>query len=199
MLCPYENLTPEDAERFMERYHNSVTGRAVVHTIPHAVRKAMAEIVGKSTLIDVGCGKGFEVREYYSPFQYLGIDPSPRLIQIAKAEQPRFHFIVGRGENLPVPAESYDYSLCKSVLEHVRTESEATTIFDELIRVARKAALVAWHTPPHDGPAEFRELHGYIPDPLWQSRWNAAAFARPHVAVEKLQVENFELWICRKQ
>src|SRR5258708_1440932 len=68
------------------------------NAIGEAHRKILAELIqSNDSILDVGCGYGHLVGLLPMPWtgQYLGIDISPDLIEIAKKHWPKQSFIVG--------------------------------------------------------------------------------------------------------
>lgn len=105
------------------------------------VRARLAQIVGRKTVVDIGCGKGDEVSDLFDRQTYLGIDCSPALVRIARRNNPGYRFEVAtnlRGH--------WDYAIIKSVLEHL-PPAEAVALYD-LARTVCDTLLVAWHTEP---------------------------------------------------
>jgi ubiquinone/menaquinone biosynthesis C-methylase UbiE len=61
-------------------------------------------------LLDVGCGSGISTSVWSC--DCTGIDPSEKLIGIAKKNYPKKKFLVGKAEELPFPDRSFDIVIC---------------------------------------------------------------------------------------
>jgi ubiquinone/menaquinone biosynthesis C-methylase UbiE len=61
-------------------------------------------------LLDVGCGSGISTSVWSC--DCTGIDPSGKLVAIAKKNYPKKKFLVGRAEELPFPEGSFDIVIC---------------------------------------------------------------------------------------
>ncbi|MBW2967170.1 class I SAM-dependent methyltransferase [Candidatus Woesearchaeota archaeon] len=61
-------------------------------------------------LLDVGCGSGISTSVWNC--DCTGIDPSDKLIQLAKKKYPDKRWYVGRAEELPFPDDSFDVVVC---------------------------------------------------------------------------------------
>lgn len=75
-------------------------------------------------ILDLGCGGGFLAEEFAKAgFEVTGMDPSPKLLDGARAHALQGHlninYIEGYGEKLPFENSSFDYVACCDVLEHV--------------------------------------------------------------------------------
>lgn len=83
-----------------------------------AVIAAMGEDVPKKAekLLDVGCGSGISTSVWSC--DCTGIDPSEKLINIAKKNHPKLRFFVGRAEELPFPDHSFDVVICITAIHN---------------------------------------------------------------------------------
>jgi ubiquinone/menaquinone biosynthesis C-methylase UbiE len=88
-------------------------------------------IVGKSVL-DVGCGRGYLVRELSKNYKVSGCD-------IFLDKDLKAGFRVARVEKLPYKDGEFDTVICSQVLEHVVDINQA---IGELRRVAKKRLIV---------------------------------------------------------
>lgn len=100
-----------------------------------------------SRCLDIGCGIGETTRliaRYLGPqSECTGVDQDPGLIQVAQtgpSTGARLTFRVCDATKLPFEDETFDFVFTRYLLVHVR---EALTLLREMIRVARKGAVVA--------------------------------------------------------
>jgi ubiquinone/menaquinone biosynthesis C-methylase UbiE len=73
------------------------------------------------TLIDVGCGDGTytaDLARRGSPTHVVGIDPSPRAVEVAGRRHPELRFEVGDAAWLETTAERFDVAVARGVLHH---------------------------------------------------------------------------------
>jgi len=98
--------------------------------------------------LDIGCGGGFLAEEFAAlGCQVTGIDPSPPSIAAARAHAAgrglRIDYLIGSGEQLPVPDSAYDLAYCCDVLEHV---SDVDRVISETARVLKPGGLYLFDT-----------------------------------------------------
>ena len=83
--------------------------------------------------IDVGCGEGRVARELRARgHRVLGVDPSPTLVDLARAADPDGDYRVGSAEALPAGDAAADLVVSMNVLQHVAHLQQAC---DEAARV----------------------------------------------------------------
>lgn len=81
-------------------YDQAAEGYADVYSTHRddAESRLIASIVRRNvlngTVVDVGCGDGLMAR-FLHGLDYVGIDPSPRMIEVARHRWPQHHFIEG--------------------------------------------------------------------------------------------------------
>lgn len=72
------------------------------------------------SLLDVGCGTGHHMaRLRHQGFQVAGMDGSEAMLQHARANNPGAEIRLADVEEIPFPAESFDYVLCVEVLRYL--------------------------------------------------------------------------------
>lgn len=86
---------------------------------------------GKSVL-ELGCGTG-DLLASLSPSRGVGIDISPKALEIARAKHPGLTFLVGDAEDPPL-SEPFDYILLSDVIGYINDVQRA---FEQLNRVCR--------------------------------------------------------------
>jgi tRNA (uracil-5-)-methyltransferase TRM9 len=93
-------------------------------------------------MLDLGCGNGrfFEiVRE--KRIDYYGVDPSEKLIGLAKEKYPEGKFQVADGLNLPFSDNYFDKVYCIAVLHHIPSNQGRCQFVSEARRVLKKDGL----------------------------------------------------------
>ena len=96
--------------------------------------KQHLKLTQKSKLLDVGCGTGVS-----SNFncKVIGIDPSEKLIAIAKQKRqtPKIKFQVASAEKLPFKDSEFDAVISVTAAHHFKNPKKA---FEEMNRVGKK-------------------------------------------------------------
>lgn len=102
--------------------------------IPNYLKK---EAVGKSKIIDVGCGTG----RYANLFKkgYLGIDINSDYIQAAKRKNlpGDLNFSVMDATWIELPDESFDCVFCVGLLHHLN-DIKTSKVAQEMLRICKK-------------------------------------------------------------
>ena len=68
------------------------------------------------TLLDVGCGSGISTR--FWGVEAVGIDPSSKLIEMAKAKKDGCSYSVGKAESLPFADDSFDVVVSLTAIQN---------------------------------------------------------------------------------
>lgn len=85
-----------------------------------------------SSVLEIGCGTG-ETLDALNPARGLGIDISPKMIEVANQNYPHLQFEVGDFEDLQLE-EKFDYVLIIETIGHV---DDIQTAFKELNKVCK--------------------------------------------------------------
>ena len=99
-------------------------------------------------VLDLGCGNG----RYFPSFEkknveYLGVDSSQELIEIAKSKYPQAEFKVADALNLPLPADFFDRIYSIAVFHHIPSKNLRIDFLKEAKRVLKPGGLLiltAW-------------------------------------------------------
>lgn len=156
--------------------------------------KAVAHAVAGRSVLDLGCGKGKEVKENYTICRYLGVDCSAALVRIARNDNPGFRFEVAELTDYlsRLPDRAVPVSIMVAVLEHLPSLEIALHIVMEAMRVSEEL-IIGWHMPPKHNRTEIKLVGAELDRPIWQNHYSRAAF--PAATVTK--VEGGELWSMR--
>lgn len=116
-------------------------------------------------LLDVGCGPGTinnigTYGRFKKNFEIYGIDVSKEAVNSAKKRFPAGNFKLGRGEEIPYPAKTFDCVLAKHVLEHV---NDPKKILSEIYRVGKEGSSLIIAVPH---PNMERILNVFLPENL---------------------------------
>lgn len=95
------------------------------------------------SVLDVGCGNGrlLELLED-KHINYLGIDISEKLIELAKKKYPQNNFLVADNLNLPFPNNNFDKVFSIAVLHTIPSEELRKKALLELKRVLKPGGLL---------------------------------------------------------
>ena len=92
-----------------------------------------------TTLLDVGCGSGISTRFFRC--RRTGIDPSEKLLAIARREDPEGSYLKGCVENLPFPDSSFDVVMSVTAAGNFSAVEEGIS---EIHRVARGRVVISF-------------------------------------------------------
>lgn len=101
------------------------------------------------SVLDIPCGlciDYFGLKQEHVHVEYIGMDVTPKLIDIAT--QNKVPVLRASIENIPLSDSSIELAYSRHILEHLDDYKQAVK---ELIRVASKEVLVVFFIPPLDG------------------------------------------------
>ena len=122
-----------ERDKYVDAYNNPSYGMGAARF--RASSSALADLPLRSTLLDVGCGRG-EMLDFAHRlgFEVRGCEVVPALIDNQRV-------IFGEAHALPFGADSFDVVTLWDVIEHLRPDDTAQ-VLAELARVARKHVLI---------------------------------------------------------
>ncbi len=94
-------------------------------------------------VLDIGCGNGRSCERMVPGVDYVGVDNSERLIEIAKKSYPDCDFMVADALNLPFPGRDFDRVYAIGLLHHIPSERKRTDLLHEIRRVLNPGGTVA--------------------------------------------------------
>ena len=96
-------------------------------------------------ILDVGCGEDGKSFEIYNNQNFItGIDLFPE--KELKLLKDNFIYIQANAEDLSIFRNNeFDIAICIGMLEHIGIEKERKKVCDEIMRVAKKVAIVVPH------------------------------------------------------
>jgi len=84
-------------------------------------------------VLDLGCGNGRLLELFKNKdIEYIGIDNSENMIEIAKTKYPGANFQVGNVLNLPLKNNSFDKVFSIAVLHHIPSKEFRLKFFQEI-------------------------------------------------------------------
>jgi len=107
-------------------------------------------VIPGDKVLDLGCGNGrfFEFLKD-KDIDYIGVDFSEKLIEIAKEKYPKIKFQVADVLNLPFPNNYFDKIYSIAVLHHIPSEKFRIQFFEEARRILKPNGLfilTVWKT-----------------------------------------------------
>ncbi len=182
MTEAFRNMSREEAERFMKGNE-------------HPMRKVAAGMVGSRPMIDLGCGRGIDIKNLYTKNQYTGIDCSAELIEVARRDNPDYDFEVCDLINWVDLSheDSINVGVMISVLEHMETLELAQYAYRQA-RHACKELLIGWHCPPHYPKTSIIQVQAELTSPINQNHYAEGTF---HGAIRIIPIRGGELWSVR--
>jgi SAM-dependent methyltransferase len=148
-----------------DAYHEQLADELDHKPLDRALLTGLVELAGTGTIGDVGCGPG-HVTRFLAACQYqlrpgsrptadvIGIDLSPRMVGIARAQAPSLPFAVGSMLALPVPDRAWAGAVALYSIIHLAARQRAVAC-REFGRVLRPGGwlLVGFHVDSPDGAA----------------------------------------------
>lgn len=141
-MCHHDRWTDEKLRRYvanMQKHAKSAYGPLARRIVEFKLEYLNGK---RATVLDIGCGPGFlafEVMNRDYAIRAIGIDPDPRMIEIAQVkakERGMTEFLarIGRAERIPLDRETVDVAVSRRTLHHWRSLSSG---FREIRRVLR--------------------------------------------------------------
>lgn len=94
-------------------------------------------------VLDLGCGSGRLIEILKDKkINYVCLDSSEKLIEIAKKNYPGYNFLVGEALNLPFPENSFDKVFSIRVLPHIPSNEFRLKFMKEVKRVLKPKGLL---------------------------------------------------------
>ena len=137
-----------------EEYDRSLADELDGKPLDRALLTAFVELVGEGIIADLGCGPGHVTRFLAAQHaDVIGLDLSPRMIDIARSKASDLSFSVASLLELPADDSAWAGAIALYSIIHM-SSSERRTAFSEIGRVLRRGGhvLVAFHVDS----AEFR-------------------------------------------
>jgi SAM-dependent methyltransferase len=138
-----------------DRYAAEFSGELDHKPLERALYATFAELVGADARVgDVGCGPGHVTAHLAAlGLDPVGIDPSPGMIAVARAQHPTLQFRLGAVADLGEPDGAWAGAVAPYSLIHVEA-GDRPAAYAELARVIAPAGwlLVAFHVSMIDQP-----------------------------------------------
>lgn len=147
-------------------YNAHAAGYATHRTVnPEVITALIREgaIRSATKVLDVGCGTGSYAAALVATTgcHISGIDPSRKMLDIARAAAPWLDLREGRAECLPFPGDSFDLVMTTDVIHHVGNRE---AYFQEAARVLRPNGRVVTVTDADADIRDRRPLSSHFPE-----------------------------------
>ncbi|HEY7487970.1 MAG TPA: class I SAM-dependent methyltransferase [Streptosporangiaceae bacterium] len=135
----YDILATDYADRFLGELAHKPLDRALLEIVAD-------EAVPPAPVADVGCGPGHVAGYLYEHVSTLGLDLSPRMVEIAARTHPEIGFFVADMRSLPVPDQTWGGIVALYSIIHIPLP-ELPAVFAEFHRVLRPGGpiLLSFH------------------------------------------------------
>jgi SAM-dependent methyltransferase len=133
-------------------YHAQLGDELAGKPLDRALLESLIELAGAGTIADVGCGPGHVTRFLAARHtDVIGIDLSPRMIDIAREQAPALAFAVGSMLQLPAADDAWSGAIALYSIIHL-TADERAVACREFARTVRPGGwlLVAFHIDSPD-------------------------------------------------
>jgi SAM-dependent methyltransferase len=161
--------------------------RPAVH--PQIVAMIAARIGRRQRALDVGCGTGLSTAPLGAlADEVVGLEPAEAMLRWSSKVASRAHFVVGRGEELPVRTESIDVITAAGSLDYADVER----FVPEAVRVLRSdGVLVVYDFGPGREFRDSDELGEWFAE--FERRWPWPAAGEVDVAAPPLNGDALRL------
>lgn len=111
--------------------------------IPEDIRSLGEYALPRETILDMGCANGrlFEVFQG-KEIDFLGIDASEKLIEIARKKYPQAKFLIANALSLPLPDNHFDKVYSISVIHNIPSKEFQLQYLKEALRVLKPGGLL---------------------------------------------------------
>jgi 2-polyprenyl-3-methyl-5-hydroxy-6-metoxy-1,4-benzoquinol methylase len=111
-------------------------------------RKTIERFVKTGRLLDIGCGRGFFLRNFVgSSFDYLGLEPRKRISEEAKKRVGEEKILCGTLKEVSLPDSSFDVVTMINLIEHLPSPRDN---LEEVNRIMKRGGLLYVETPNVD-------------------------------------------------
>jgi SAM-dependent methyltransferase len=137
-----------DSGIFQGRYVNFQQGRYTDEFIYgryqlfEEIDRVMMRLPKGARVLDLGCGTGhFSDYIRRQGHDVVGLDPSRKMLEFARANFPHMEFIEGYSNNMPFPTEHFDCIVSIEVLRYLNA-AEVIRSYEEMRRILRPGGII---------------------------------------------------------
>ena len=151
---------------------------------PYIARK-LFEFLDPQTndlFLDIGCGTGnYAIALAEKGLDFTGVEPSEKMLDIARSKQPDMKWFTGQAENIPVGDSIFDAAIATLTIHHWKNLEKS---FNEIARVLKEDGKIVFFTAT---PMQMEGywLNHYFPKMLLDSIIQMPSFERIALALDK--------------
>jgi 2-polyprenyl-3-methyl-5-hydroxy-6-metoxy-1,4-benzoquinol methylase len=131
----------EQLERLVADGYNQIAAEFDITRKKLFDQTITASVKSGESVIDVGCGSGRLLDILPQGINYLGIDSSEKLLELAKSNYPNHQFQLGKLPELKI-TEQFDQVFCKAVLHHIPSREQRILALKQLWKIKKAAGSV---------------------------------------------------------
>jgi len=102
-------------------------------------------------VLDLGCGNGRFSEVFQKKIEYVGVDNSEKMIEIARKKYPKVDLRIADALSLPFPENSFDKVFSFAVIHHLPSEELQLQLLKETRRILKPGGvliLTVWNLNP---------------------------------------------------
>ena len=147
------NVAPHgqtDFDSVADEYDDSLPHHVMDHYQAKRVAFIKQHAAPNGKILDVGCGTGVLAEALVKEgFAVTGLDPFQGMLKYVKKRVPELETVHGKGEDLPFPDNTFDFTYCVAVMHHVADKPNVRSTLMEMARVTKPGGKVMiWdHNP----------------------------------------------------
>jgi len=119
--------------------------QAIIELLDHFQRKDLSQL----RILEMGCGSGGVLQEFISlgaePSNVYGVDLLFDRLRVASCNLPACSYITANGQQLPLPADSFDLVLQFTAFSSILDPATKLTMAAEMVRVLKSGGGILWY------------------------------------------------------
>jgi SAM-dependent methyltransferase len=139
-----------DFDSVADAYDDSLPHHVMDHYQAKRVGMIKSFVAPGSKVLDVGCGTGVLAEALVKEgYEVTGLDPFQGMLKYVKQRVPELETVHGKGEELPFPDDTFDFTYCVAVMHHVAEKPNVRKTLLEMVRVTKPGGkIMIWdHNP----------------------------------------------------
>lgn len=119
--------------------------QAIIELLDHFQRKDLSQL----RILEMGCGSGGVLQEFISlgaePSNLYGVDLLFDRLRVASCSLPACSYTTANGQQLPLPADSFDLVLQFTAFSSILDPSTKLSMAAEMVRVLKSGGGILWY------------------------------------------------------
>lgn len=125
------------------------------------IKDLLVTIKSKSSVLDIGCGTGRIRQVLPIEIEYIGLDNSSELLDVARRHYANNKFIQADARALPFPDNSFDAVLLIATVHHFFSKADRLKILTEARRVLKSGGQIYLSVWNLNRPKFWRQWRGW--------------------------------------